>query len=61
MVTQGNLDRFMPPFLSLSDQQRWDVVSYALTLHTTDQQVETGKSSLKKTAPTVPKRSAIRK
>ncbi|MBK8781190.1 MAG: c-type cytochrome [Anaerolineales bacterium] len=44
MVTQGNLDRFMPPFLSLSDQQRWDVVSYALTLHTTDQQVETGKS-----------------
>lgn len=44
MVTQGNLDRFMPPFLSLSDQERWDVVSYALTLHTTAQQLETGKA-----------------
>jgi len=43
-VTQGNLDRFMPPFLSLSDQQRWDVISYALTFHTTPQQIETGKS-----------------
>ena len=30
MVTQGNLDRFMPPFASaLSDQERWDVVAYA--------------------------------
>ena len=44
MVTQGNLDRFMPPFMSLNDQERWDVVSYALTLHTTAQQIETGKS-----------------
>ena len=44
MVTQGNLDRFMPPFASLNDQERWDVVSYALTLHTTAQQLETGKS-----------------
>src|SRR3989304_4538731 len=23
-VTQGNLDRFMPPFSSLNDQERWD-------------------------------------
>lgn len=43
-VSQGNLDRFMPPFLSLSDQERWDVVSYAFTLHTTAEQVELGKS-----------------
>jgi len=43
-VTQGNLDRFMPPFASLNDQQRWDVVSYALTLHTTPEQIEMGKS-----------------
>jgi len=43
-VTQGNLDRFMPPFVSLSDQERWDVVAYALTFHTTPQQIETGKS-----------------
>ncbi len=44
MVTQGNLDRFMPPFASLNDQERWDVVEYALTLHTTPAQVEEGKS-----------------
>ena len=43
-VTQGNLDRFMPPFSSLNDQERWDVVSYALTLHTTPDQIEIGKS-----------------
>jgi len=43
MVTQGNLERFMPPFASLNDQERWDVVAYALTLHTTPEQIETGK------------------
>ena len=43
-VTQGNLDRFMPPFASLSDQERWDVVAYALSLHTTPEQIEKGKS-----------------
>lgn len=43
-VTQGNLERFMPPFNSLTDQERWDVVSYALTLHTTSDQVELGKT-----------------
>jgi mono/diheme cytochrome c family protein len=43
-VTQGNLDRFMPPFASLDDQGRWDVVSYALTLHTTAKQMENGKA-----------------
>lgn len=43
-VTQGNLDRFMPPFLSLDDQERWDVVAYAYTLHTTAEQIETGKA-----------------
>ncbi len=43
-VTQGNLDRFMPPFVgALSDQQRWDVVAYALTLHAGDKQVVEGK------------------
>lgn len=31
-VTIGNLDRLMPGFKSLSDQQRWDVVGYALSL-----------------------------
>lgn len=32
-VTQGNINSFMPPFNgSLSDQQRWDVVAYAMSL-----------------------------
>lgn len=44
VVTQGNLERFMPPFSSLNDQQRWDVVAYALTLHVTPEQLELGKS-----------------
>lgn len=45
IVSQGNLDRFMPPFAAaLTDQQRWDVISYALTLHTTAAQVARGKS-----------------
>lgn len=32
MVTLGNLERFMPPFNSLTDRERWDVVAYAMTL-----------------------------
>jgi len=43
MVTQGNLQKFMPPFSSLNDQQRWDVVAYAVTLHTTPEQLEAGR------------------
>ncbi|MFP3852673.1 MAG: c-type cytochrome [Anaerolineales bacterium] len=32
IVTVGRMDRFMPPFSSLTDQERWDVVAYALSL-----------------------------
>lgn len=31
-VTKGNLERFMPPFGSLSDRQRWDTVAYSFSL-----------------------------
>lgn len=34
VVTQGRMDRFMPPFTSLTDAQRWDVVAYAFSLST---------------------------
>ena len=45
VVTRGQMDRYMPPFADkLSDQQRWDVVSYAMTLHTTPDQIAQGKS-----------------
>jgi mono/diheme cytochrome c family protein len=48
IVTQGNLDRFMPPFVgALTDQQRWDVVFYALSLHTTPAQLSRGESLIK--------------
>ena len=45
-VTQGNINSFMPPFSSsLSDQQRWDVVAYALSLGTnTSLEVDRGKT-----------------
>lgn len=41
-VTQGNLERFMPPFNSLSDRQRWDVVAYSFTLSAPPAVVEEG-------------------
>lgn len=44
VVTRGNIERFMPPFASLNDQQRWDVVAYALTLHTTPEQIAHGQT-----------------
>ena len=43
VVTRGNMERFMPPFASLSDQERWDVVSYAMTLHTSKEEIAKGK------------------
>ena len=43
-VTLGNIDKFMPPFASLSDQERWDVVAYALSLSTSEGQVARGKA-----------------
>jgi mono/diheme cytochrome c family protein len=43
MVTQGNLERRMPPFNSLSDRQRWDVVAYLYTLSTDEDLISEGK------------------
>lgn len=43
VVSQGNIDRYMPPFESLSEQDRWNVISYALSLHTTPQMLAQGK------------------
>ena len=43
VVTRGRMDRFMPPFASLNDEQRWDVVSYAMSLHITEDQAAQGK------------------
>jgi mono/diheme cytochrome c family protein len=43
VVTQGNMERFMPPFVSLSDQERWDVVAYAMTLHISEEELARGR------------------
>ncbi len=43
IVTEGNLDRFMPPFASLSDPERWDVVAYAMSLSMPDAGLAEGK------------------
>jgi mono/diheme cytochrome c family protein len=32
LLQQGNLERFMPPFPSLSDRQKWDVIAYVYSL-----------------------------
>jgi mono/diheme cytochrome c family protein len=44
VVTNGNLERFMPPFNgSLSDTERWDVVAYVYSLSTSKDELEMGK------------------
>jgi mono/diheme cytochrome c family protein len=42
-VTRGRMDRFMPPFASLSDEQRWDVVAYAMSFHINEELSAQGK------------------
>jgi mono/diheme cytochrome c family protein len=43
VVTQGRMERFMPPFASLSDQERWDVIAYAMILHASKEEIAKGK------------------
>ena len=38
VVTLGRIDRLMPGFNSLTDQERWDVVGYALSLSSAPEQ-----------------------
>ncbi len=44
LVTKGDLERFMPPFRSLTNKQRWDVVAYAMSLSASMQTIEEGKA-----------------
>jgi cbb3-type cytochrome c oxidase subunit III len=43
VVTRGNINRYMPPFPSLSERQRWDVVAYIRTLSSSPASVELGR------------------
>ena len=44
VVTQGNMEKFMPAFANLTDRQRWDVVAYAMSLSAPDSLVSQGKA-----------------
>lgn len=44
IVTNGNLERYMPPFVSLSEGQRWDVIAYVLSLSTGAEDLSTGEA-----------------
>jgi len=44
VVTVGNIERFMPPFASLSDGERWAVAGYALSLGVTPDQLQQGEA-----------------
>lgn len=43
IVTQGNLERFMPPFGSLTQGERWDVVAYMFSLSASADSASLGK------------------
>jgi mono/diheme cytochrome c family protein len=43
-VTKGNLEKFMPPFISLSETERWDVVAYALSLSMSQDAIAQGQT-----------------
>lgn len=42
IVTRGDLGRFMPPFPSLSERQRWDVIAYAYSLSASQESLALG-------------------
>jgi mono/diheme cytochrome c family protein len=42
LVSQGNINKGMPPFTSLTPQERWDVLSYVYSLGVTSDQIQHG-------------------
>ena len=42
VVSQGNLNKGMPPFTRLTPQERWDVLSYVYSLSLTSGQIQRG-------------------
>lgn len=43
IVTNGNIDKFMPGFQSLNDRERWDVIAYVLSLPLSQEEINSGK------------------
>jgi mono/diheme cytochrome c family protein len=44
VVSEGNLEKYMPPFKSLSERQRWDVLAYIYSFSLSQEDIELGKS-----------------
>lgn len=44
VITQGNMEMFMPAFPNLTDRQRWDVVAYAMSLSVPEMVISQGKA-----------------
>ena len=44
IITEGNLDKYMPPFSSLSERQRWDVLAHIYGLSQDFERINTGKA-----------------
>jgi len=53
-VTLGKIENFMPPFASLTEQERWDVVAYAQSLSSTSEQISQGESLFKESCADCP-------
>ncbi len=45
IISMGRMDRFMPPFTSLTEQERWDVLAYVYMLGTTPEELALGEET----------------
>jgi len=44
VISEGNIEKFMPPFKSLSERQRWDVLAYVYSLSLDSDYIDLGRS-----------------
>ena len=42
VISNGRIERFMPPFASLTDRQRWDVIAYVYSLSSSSSVIQQG-------------------
>lgn len=49
IVTNGNIEKFMPGFSSLTEKEKWDVIAYVMTLPLTQAEGESGKKLFEST------------
>ncbi len=54
VVSQGRVEKLMPSYASLSDQERWDVVAYSLTLSMPPEQARQGRELFMASCPSCP-------